>query len=451
MSLAKVADVAVVGGGISGLMASYILETSGLSTVVLESDVRFGGRIRTLHYGRANAEAGAQELWNGTEPMTIARQFGLPLESEPAISSVFAKGTLFAIDRNQPEAYLQDIFSPADFRSFKACRSKIPLSLRRASIAEGSDVKLALRNTSFLQWLQALGVTPKVLEWMKMTIEPELAAPFETVSALSGLHVANLFLQPGRFAARIVAGNSRLVDAFWSRRRGSRLEDATVTEINLGSDGLSTVTFLRQDSRNAIRARRVLVTVPWYRLGNIQFSPPLPEDILGQILALGRGGYTVVHLECDGRCAAISTEQRESFPILTGDYLGVLYCPKRIGNPLILSVLQYGEPALAFQHEAVNALRRTVIERLDVIFPGISKEIKGAMLFPYYPAGVPFWPPGRSPMDEWGRRMLEPLGGVYFAGDYLFGGQLQGAVQSARVQSRAIIRDLRVTRPRRSF
>lgn len=435
-------DVAIVGGGISGLHAAHILEDRGLSTVVLESESRFGGRIRTLIYDEARAEAGAQELWSGTEPMRIAGEFGLPLESEPALSSIFTNGSLIAIDRDRPEAYLGKVFSAEDFRSFETCKSKLAISLQASSVAAGSDVELTLRNACFLQWLQGLSVTPKTLEWMRMTIEPELGAPFEAVSALSGLRFASLFLQPSRFAARIIGGNSQLIDAFWLRRQGARVEGATVTEVNLDKDGLSTVMFLQQNRHFAIRACRVLVTVPWYHLGKIQFNPPLSDDLLGKILALGRGGYTVVHVECDGRCSAIRPEQRESFPILTGDHLGVLYCPKQVGKRLIVSVLQYGEPALASQHEAVHALRQKVIERLDVIFPGISKEIMSMAVFPYHPAAVPFWPLGRSSMDEWGQRMLEPLGGVYFAGDYFFGGQLQGAVHSASVQCGAIINDL---------
>ncbi|RPI56599.1 MAG: FAD-dependent oxidoreductase, partial [Acidobacteria bacterium] len=58
----EIVDVAVVGGGVSGLSAAYELKKRKRSVVVLERDERPGGVIRTERVGEFVIDAGPDAL-----------------------------------------------------------------------------------------------------------------------------------------------------------------------------------------------------------------------------------------------------------------------------------------------------------------------------------------------------------------------------------------------------
>lgn len=76
-----VVDVAVVGGGFSGMASAYALHQAGLKTVVLEAHDKLGGRSRThqLQSGPGVIELGATWINNLTQPEVFAltEEFGL--------------------------------------------------------------------------------------------------------------------------------------------------------------------------------------------------------------------------------------------------------------------------------------------------------------------------------------------------------------------------------------
>lgn len=54
--------VAILGGGISGLVAAYELATLGYKATIFEASRRIGGRILTSHYGDQHGELGAMRI-----------------------------------------------------------------------------------------------------------------------------------------------------------------------------------------------------------------------------------------------------------------------------------------------------------------------------------------------------------------------------------------------------
>ena len=76
-------DVAIVGGGFSGMAAAYQLHQAGLKVVVLEATDTIGGRSRSkqLESGAGIVELGATWINNKTQPAVtaLAKEFGLEL------------------------------------------------------------------------------------------------------------------------------------------------------------------------------------------------------------------------------------------------------------------------------------------------------------------------------------------------------------------------------------
>lgn len=78
-------EVAVVGGGISGLAVAWALARDGVPFTLVESSERWGGRILTERVGGFLIEAGPDALFvQKPAPLTLCRELGLGAELVPA-------------------------------------------------------------------------------------------------------------------------------------------------------------------------------------------------------------------------------------------------------------------------------------------------------------------------------------------------------------------------------
>ncbi|MCA9985722.1 MAG: FAD-dependent oxidoreductase, partial [Anaerolineales bacterium] len=118
-------DVAIVGGGISGLAAAHALQTaeSPLNYVVLEGSDRWGGKIQTERLGLAGTdpfilEAGpdsfiTQKPW----ALQLARQLGM---SEQLLPTNDERRQTFVLNRGRPVPLPDGVMLivPTKFRPF---------------------------------------------------------------------------------------------------------------------------------------------------------------------------------------------------------------------------------------------------------------------------------------------------------------------------------------------
>lgn len=72
-------DILIIGGGLSGLIATWQLNQVGLSATVLEARNRFGGRVLTVEReSGANCDLGPSWIWSGQPVVaTLLNQFGI--------------------------------------------------------------------------------------------------------------------------------------------------------------------------------------------------------------------------------------------------------------------------------------------------------------------------------------------------------------------------------------
>lgn len=71
-------DIVIIGGGMSGLAATWQLQRSGLDVTLLEARERFGGRVLTMDRGQADCDLGPSWFWEG-QPLiaSLLEHFGL--------------------------------------------------------------------------------------------------------------------------------------------------------------------------------------------------------------------------------------------------------------------------------------------------------------------------------------------------------------------------------------
>jgi monoamine oxidase len=446
-------QVVVVGGGIGGLVTARQLEKAGLSVHVLEATDVWGGRIATAFYAPGlQGEYGMQEIWVGNPLLDVARELDVPLEGEvvPAFSSIVIDGELDAFVQDTTEQYWKAIFDRAEQRALRTWLRRAEQLFETAHREGVANSEIArLKEDSFADWMEREALPPKVTEFLRLTIECELAADWTAFSALVALLEFRVFFGDVP-AYHVAGGNIRLVDALVRSIRGHKTLGATVTRVMSETvDGRPRVrvTYVRNGIVQEVQADRAVIAVPFVRLHQILFDPPLSERKWQGIGTLQRGHYVVVHFHVDK--AARSTWEIDGvapFPVLTRGPLGVVYGVNEESpesQPLeVFSLLVYGAQANGF-HMAPREMKiRELLAEMDRLWPGFSSHVKASHVYSYHPSAIAVWPPGRAPIDELGQAMLEPEHGVYLTGDWTWSGHSEGAVRSAMVQARKIAIEL---------
>ncbi|RJG27125.1 protoporphyrinogen/coproporphyrinogen oxidase [Massilia cavernae] len=103
------ADVVVIGGGLSGLIAAWRLGQAGVSCFVLEAGDRLGGRVKSVKLGDCIVDTGAVAMLGSYAVMAqMARELGLSKELTRGTIrfGVPRNGHLHVLDTGRPAALL---------------------------------------------------------------------------------------------------------------------------------------------------------------------------------------------------------------------------------------------------------------------------------------------------------------------------------------------------------
>lgn len=445
-------QVVVVGGGLAGLVTAYELEKAGVSTHVLEASNVWGGRVATVYYGPGlQGEYGMQEVWDGNPLLDVARELHVRIDGAPyaAYSSVQIDGEVYPFIADTMDDYLASMFTTAEKTAFRTWQTR---AQRLYEVAEREGVAnaevRALVEPSFEQWIGTQSLPHKVAEFVRLTIECELAADWASFSALIGLLEFRVFFgQEGAGNSHVAGGNLKLIDALVSAIHGGKTLNATVNRIVHAPGERVRVQYVQDHVLREIEADRVVVAVPFVRLPGIEFEPPLSDGKWQAVNSLVRGQYVVVHFLMDKQADALwNLDGQSPFPVLTRGPLGVIYGVNETSPPTqplqVFTLLIYGAPAQAFHMQPRDTKIRDALAELDRLWPGFSSHVHASYVYSYHPSAIPVWPPGRAPIDDLGRGLLAPEGNVYLTGDYTWSGHSEGAVRSAILQASKLVRDL---------
>lgn len=454
------APVCIVGAGLTGLTLAYELEKAGIDSLLLEAGTRAGGRIQTVTFtDGATAEAHMEEYFERSPAVALLRELGLPLVEDVAHSTVRIDGTVYPYQgEGDRDTYLAGIFDADEREAFLRWNAKAWDLYTRLHESHYAGKPLPpelveLTRVSFADFVAADDLPHKVSEWIRVTVEPEMAIEWDRISALDGIDEIRLFLDtPDGFGEKnyhVAGGNSGFVEALVSRLDpGSLRTETRVTAIEQTASGV-TVRALERERRYVEAACRLAaVTVPVSHLGRIQFSPPLADEAWRAIETTGMGSYIKVHFRLDPEAAALwEDDAGESILTLLSDSLaGSIYDVTDLqegegaGAERLLTLLLHAGFARELMHERHDVIRERTAEALDHLFPGVRPHIRSAEIF-VYPQAVAFWPldGGRSRFDDLANTLRRPHGRVHIGGDTTEDSHSEGATVAALRMARQIV------------
>lgn len=434
-------DVVIVGAGLSGLATAYQLKKAGIRYHLLELTPRVGGRVRTVQYpykGKMlTADSGMEEYWESNPAVQVLRELKLPLRGDVAQSSIVLNGKLELLGDETKEQFLKRILEPTGYQALKKFEGTVAPLLAKLRGRTAPDELLKLKDISFAQWVGERKLPPKVADWIRVSIECEIGATWDRISALDGIAEFHIFVGPGEKSYRVDGGNEKFVAALAHRvGRGAISLNHRVNRVV--TEGNSVVVHYLDQATNlssTIRASHVVSTIPLYRMFEVQFVPALSPKKLAAMQSQSWGAYFKAHIFLPPEAQSRWMPNGASvLPILSDSELGVIYDgnPDQPTGTRLLSLLITGPHAEAFNMMPLDLVRAKITGKLETLWPGIGAQIENIEFYRYHPRAIAAWAPGRSRYDELSQEIRRPENRVYFGGDFTETSHSDGAFIAAQ-------------------
>ena len=297
MSSLRGIRVAVIGGGLSGLVAARELARLQADVHLIEARSRLGGRVWTLRddsFSTEPVELGAEFIDQSHEAVrTLARDLGLEL------TRVVRDGFGLALEVNGRLRLHKT--QKTIWQAFKRALRADAAAFAETGCDWNSTIAAALASHSLDDLLRARKASAEVRA-MAAAMRGFFAADSDALSALVGIELSMEDTDPGHVPmSRVKGGNELLINGLAKTRNVLFSMQRTVKRIQQTQNDVR-VTMTERDGRiELLTAAYAVVTVPPVIFRAWPFSPPLPSEQRRAMETLSYGFATKAVLRFDTR------------------------------------------------------------------------------------------------------------------------------------------------------
>jgi monoamine oxidase len=442
--------IAIVGAGIAGLYASWLLDRAGIPSTIYESSNRTGGRMFSASGVAAPGivtELGGEFIDSGhTEILGLARHFGLDLIDTGAPSEAGLRTEAFLFGGEvRDAAEIAGQFRQVSARIRDDVRRSSGRGLPRydrMSIARYLD-SIGLRSG----WLRALLDVAYRTEY-GMDVEEQSAMNLLSLIApeLAGERMRLFGDSDERY--KILGGNQRVPDALAGQlsgriERGHRLE-------SIATQGAGYRLAFQKAGAGPVEidADVVVMTVPFTILRNLDLRVPLPKKKLRAIRQLGYGTNSKVFFGFERR---LWRDRGYTGALFTDTDCQLVWDSSRLQPTTMgaLTMLMGGRAGIAVGDGSPESHEARLLPEVEKIWNGLTALRAGAPRRFHWPSH----PHTRAAYASYKVGQWRDLrgsefgaaGGLHFAGEHCSltaQGYMEGGAETARRVARAIARKL---------
>jgi monoamine oxidase len=394
--------IAIVGGGIAGLNAALTLQDKGLASTVYEAGPAVGGRMhsdRSGYWSNGQISEFCGELidTNHTVIQSLAKRFALPLADLHAAEPAGSTASYWFLGNRYTQAQADADFGPVRTAAKKDLTAAGYPTLWNSYKQAGWD----LDHMSVYDWIETRvpgGHGSAFGRLLDAAYNEEYGAETSDQSALNILYLIAYQPSPQSFEVygvsderyHVVGGNQQLPEAIASTlpdvRTGWRL-----SAIARNADGTLTLTFGTPSGNAKVVADQVVLTMPFMVLRTLDYGAAGFDDLKKTAIAqLGGGRNAKLQLQFSSRLWNTSGP----WGVSTGDSYSDLgfqntwdVTRAQAGATGILVNYAGGDVAGAYspgtpysnaaQNPKVASYARSFLTKLEVVFPGITKQWNG--------------------------------------------------------------------------
>ncbi len=407
----KEVDVLILGAGISGLAAAYVLKKKAkhLRIAVLEARDRIGGRVWSVDLGKGLVgEYGAEWIGSTHKHMrAFAKELHAPLE----------------VHRYVDTGHITKKLHP-DNDAYEAVEKKIKTLLRGLDRTT-SKLKRA-DHFSWNDFLRREGFSRSELVIANDIYSAEYGANIDHVTALLPIME---YVEDGRNMAmdfHVKGGNTKLMDAL-AKKIGKQNIFLEHEVIKILQDKNGVDVLCRNDMR--FHAKKIIMTLPMPLLARVHFTPALPIRYKKLVKSLEYGNITKVMLVFPKRFW-----EKEDFSQLSGGLDQYVYhaTQSQKGKSGALCIYATGARADKLARMNMAAVWRELKKELS---PSVdTKNISPLSMTRHFwkkdkfaRGAYAFYAPMQG--DVVRKTFGKPFRHVYFSGEYL--GEHQGFMEGA--------------------
>ncbi len=453
-------SIAIVGAGIAGLHAAYILKNAGYNATLYEAAHRCGGRILTVSDIMGPGlwtEMGGEFIDSTHEDMlSLCKKFNLPLlDREPDLAAGLKE---FAYYFNGKQYGFQDVLK--EIQPFRTQLIKDVNSLsKEITFEKFTAIDKQFDEMSITAYLDQLGIKGWFKNMFEIAYLAEIgldAADQSSINMLGIFNPANekkneLFgSSDERYS--VIGGNNKITDALQKELKGQIQFDHYLTAIDQNNSKQYLLTFKTPGGAlKDIKADIVIMTVPFSVLREVDFKMSLPGWKMNAIKKLGYGQSSKLFVGVNER-----TWRQQGFAgyCFTDTNLQNGYDHTQMqGNnkgPGGFTINLGGKLSIDSVNKDSQALQDEYLSLFDKVYPGSAKAFNGRFQRWHWPSFA--LSKGSYTGFTTGQYTTisgatgKPVDNLFFAGEhcsYEFQGFMNGAAKTGRQAAETIIEKLK--------